>query len=525
MVRVPTYASYMSLVNQTMKTKATANMYGYQSATGIKYANYAGYGMKAANIVNMEASLAVTQNFIDNNALLNTSIKTMSTVIENIEDSVSSFKSQLNNAMSTFSSLADGEVMSTAASASLSELQTVAFSAMQLVSDALNQSVGGKYIFGAGSSSAPTQFPYHTLNDFQKMYDGINIQYPESTTATLASRSFNYSTSGDLTITQGGSDNEFILSSTNGFLSTAVIGGENTTGDLVFSANDDTLHAELYGAFNTIHDGDTLVFDNNGTKTSYMVESVSADGKTIKFANDITADETITDGNGVVISTSYALDTVLELNADSTAPLYLQVTGIDNSGNLIVRADENQVSPHSYTAADHWQLGAESYYVGGSAQETFRITDNQTITLDINANDPVFTKLFRAFGMIAQGNILQTDDEGKIKTGQTQAFNELIDTAMGLLQSAIDNNGKAVSGKNETISMCVAKISANYVSLNNANNTLNSLKNNLEDNVYDIKNVDQTEAAAKLLFAQNSLQASYQVLSSTLDLSLLNYLK
>ena len=129
MVRVPTYASYMSLVDQTMKTKAMANMYNYQTATGIKYANYAGYGMKASNIVNMEASLQVTQNFIDNNALLNTSIKTMSTVMENIDDAVSSFKSQLNNAMSAFSSLTDGEVLSPEVAASLSELQTVAFSA------------------------------------------------------------------------------------------------------------------------------------------------------------------------------------------------------------------------------------------------------------------------------------------------------------------------------------------------------------------------------------------------------------
>lgn len=525
MVRVPTYASYMSLVNQTMKTKATANMYGYQSATGIKYANYAGYGMKSSNIVNMEASLAVTQNFIDNNTLLNTSIKTMSTVMENVEDSVSSFKSQLNNAMSTFSSLTDGEPIPTEASASLSELQTVAFSAMQLISDALNQSIGGKYIFGAGSSSAPTQFPYNTLSDFQEMYDGINIRYPQTSTAVLASRSFNYGTSGNLTVSNGTADNEFVLSAANGFLSTAVVGGANTTGNLNFSAADDTLHADIYGAFNTIHAGDTLIFDNDGTKKKYIVESVSADGKTIKFADDISDDGPVTDITKVTISTSFAVGSVLNLDTSSDAPLRFQVMDIDDSGNLVVSADQAQVTPQVYDAASHWQLNAESYYVGGSAQETFRITDNQTITFDINANDPVFSKLFRSFGMIAQGNIIQTDSDGKIIAGQTQAFNDLINEAMNLLQSAIDNNGRAVSGNNETISMCVAKISANYVTLDNANNTLNVLKNNLEDNVYDIKNVDQTEAAAKLLFAENSLQASYQVLSSTLDLSLLNYLK
>ncbi len=528
MVRVPTYASYMSFVSQTMKSKATANMYSYQSATGIKYADYAGYGMKASNIVNMEASLNVTQNFIDNNAILNTSIKTMSTVMENVENAVTSFKSQLNNAISAFSSLNDGEPISSGISASLSELQTVAFSAMSLISDALNQSIGGKYIFGAGSPSAPTKFPYPTLDEFQQMYDGINIKYPDLSNAVLASRSVNYQSAGDLTISQSATaDNEFVLSATDGFLSLAVEGGSNTTGTLVFSSVEDTLHAEVYGAFNTIQAGDTLLIDNNGTATAYTVESVSADGKTIKFVDDITTDSTITDGTGVNISTSFAVGTVLNFSGPNGVPSHMQVVGINDSGELTVRADKDKFTslPQTITADTRWSLSAESYYIGGSAQETFRISDNQTITLDINANDPVFSKLYRAFGMMAQGNIIQTDADGNIEPGQSQAFRDLVNESMTLLQSAIDNNGKALSGKNDTLSMCISKISANYVTLNNTDITLNSIKNNLEDNIYDIKNVDQAEATAKLLFAQNSLEASYQVLSGMLDLSLLNYLK
>lgn len=526
MIRVPTYASYMTLVNQTMKTKAMANMYSYQAATGIKYANYAGYGMKASNIVNMEASLNVTQNFIDNNTVLNTSVKTMSTVLENIEDSVSSFKSQLNNAMSAFSNLSDGAPITPEVSASLSELQTVAFSALALVADALDQSVAGKYIFGAGSSSAPVNFPYATLDEFQKDYDGINITYPTTENAVLASRSVNYASSGDLTISQSPTaSNEFTLSATGGFLTPVVEGGANTTGNLVFSADDDTLHADVYGAFNAIHAGDTLMFDDNGSKKSYTVESVSADGKTIKFVDDITADYPIAGGAGVVISTSFAVGTVLNFQGSNGVPERMQVLGLDDSGELLVRADAAQFSslPVTLSGASHWSLDSDSYYVGGSAQETFRVSDNQSITLDINANDKVFTKLFRAFGMVAQGNIIQTDAAGNVTN--VDDFRALMNDAALMLQSAIDNNGRALNAKNETLSVCVAKISANYVTLDNVNNSLNSLKGNLEDNVYDIKNVDQTEAAAKLLFANNSLEASYQVLSSTLDLSLLNFLK
>ena len=69
MVRVPTYANYMNLLSSSMKTKAQINEYSYQATTGIKYANYAGYGMSASNIVNMEASLSVTQNFMNNKSV------------------------------------------------------------------------------------------------------------------------------------------------------------------------------------------------------------------------------------------------------------------------------------------------------------------------------------------------------------------------------------------------------------------------------------------------------------------------
>ena len=69
MVRVPTYANYNRLLMQTMNIKNKTDILSYQATTGIKYANYGGYGMSASNIVNMEASLSVTQNFYENNML------------------------------------------------------------------------------------------------------------------------------------------------------------------------------------------------------------------------------------------------------------------------------------------------------------------------------------------------------------------------------------------------------------------------------------------------------------------------
>lgn len=534
MVRVPTYASAMNLLNRTMQTKSMVDMYSYQATTGIKYANYAGYGMSASNIVNMEASLSVTQNFIDNNVILNTTIKAMSTVMENIEDSVSSFKSQLNNALSALSDLENGKPVSSDVAASISELQTVAFAGMSLLSDSLNTSVAGKYIFGAGSSAAPTQFKFSTLEQFQKYYDGINVQYPTTSNANLSSREVNAATSGNLTVSKdaGAADNEFVLSAAKGFTSTAVTGGEATTGNLTFSAADNTLKASVRGAFNTIGAGDTMLFDDGaGNTKAYIVSSVSADGKTITFSDEtpVTADATFADGknasgDAVSINTSFAVGTVVDFNGSSEVAPTMQVVGIKDNGDLIVRADESYFGtlPVTIDAADKWSMTSNSYYIGGSATETFRVSDNQSITLDVSANDSVFDKLFRAFGMIAQGNLVQTDADGNVTNADE--VNQLVNDAMDFLQSAIDNNGRSTGGKNETLSLVIAKVSANYVTLNNVKGTLESVQKNLEDSVYAIKNVDKTEASVKLLEAQNSLEASYQILNSTLNLSLLNYL-
>ncbi len=544
MVRVPTYASYMNLLNTSLKTKSQINEYSYQATTGIKYANYAGYGMSASNIVNMEASLSVTQTFMNNNVVLNTSITAMSTVMENIENSVSSFKSQLNNSLSLLSDLKNGEPLSTEAASAVSELQTVAFSAMSLLSDSLNQSIAGKYIFGAGSSSAPTQFRFATLEDFQNYYDGTNINYPSTSNAVLSSRTVSANNAGNLTISKdvAGAENEFVLNAENGFTSVAVTGGESTTGDLTLSVLDNTLKASVRGAFATIGAGDTLILDDgNGGSKAYIVESVSTDGKTITFSNQtpIEDDGTYTDGvktytnglnadNPVVIKTSFAVGTVINFTGSSEVAPAMQIKGIMDNGDLIISVDPSYFpeniadQPLEIPATNKWNMTSESYYVGGSATETFRVSDNQTITLDISANDSVFDKLFRAFGTMAQGNLIKTDEEGNVVNAEE--VNQLVNQAMDLLQSAVDNNGKATNGKNETMSLVIAKISSNYVTLNNVQNNLEAVKTNLEDSIYSIKNVDQTEATVKLLAAQNSLEASYEALNSALNLSLLNFL-
>ena len=97
MVRVPTYNSYMNLLNQTLSTKKQIDLYSFQTTTGLKSPTYSGYGINAYNIVNLEAALGVTQNYMENNKVLNIELEAMNTSMQSINDSVSDLKSMLNS--------------------------------------------------------------------------------------------------------------------------------------------------------------------------------------------------------------------------------------------------------------------------------------------------------------------------------------------------------------------------------------------------------------------------------------------
>ena len=71
----------------------------------------------------------------------------------------------------------------------------------------------------------------------------------------------------------------------------------------------------------------------------------------------------------------------------------------------------------------------------------------------------------------------------------------------------------------------LAKVNSDTVLLNSVTENQTLVKNNLENNIYSLKNVDKTEAATKLLLAAENLQASYSVMQTTLNLSILDYLK
>lgn len=648
MVRVPTYNSYMNLLNRTLSTKSQIDLYSFQTTTGLKAPTYSGYGMSAYNIVNLESALGVAQNFMENNKLLDVELKAMNTSMQSINNAVNDFKSMLysfgasdadnmnpdqtggeisftdNNEASylgktitvdgikyTFADNADepnnidlsviqadsgnddyaekvmgllkdkidpagtnkdyvfegnkfsfplytingsstvlgaegvktGEPysMNVDKATALKDLQNTAFATILALTDSLNISANGKYLFGGGNATnAPVQFPFRTLDEFQAYYDGVNIKYPTSASANLSNMKFTAEDTGALTISKV-EGNRYSISTekAGGFLNKVAEGGAKTTGDVTFNSDKNTITATEYNAFRSIKAGDTLVVGRGGDGSddlSLIVKSVSDDGKTITFEDidghkiPASADGKIANGENLTFSTSLPVGAVINMNGmDNNVAERVQVVSVNTDGSLNVTADPNHFNADTVTipASSKWEMNTTSYYQGGTLDTERRISGHQSIMMDVNAGDGAFEKLFRVLGQIAQGNMVDTRDLSQEFDGliDPSAADKTFDSVIELLQSAINNSGDLNPTTNSSLSGVSAKLSSDYVALSNNTESLSLASTNLENSVDELKTVDQTEAAIKALTASTNLQASYSVLSNIMNLSLVNYLK
>ncbi len=641
MTRVPTYNTYVNMLNQTLNTKSFVDLYGFQAQTGLKSPVYSGYGMSASAIVGNEAALGVVSNFMENNKIVETEVNSINTALSSISDAIHDMKSlltefsgmgletitpdytggeitfssnedvyvgttitvngttytftdngdntgnnidlstltpgtdnyaaQVMNALkdklevsdaanfpeftfdetkNTFSFplyTIDGEstvldaqgvttgephTMSDEQYQKLKELQSLAFTTMSALADSLNITVNGKYLFGGGNTEQPpVNFPFKTLEEFQDYFDGINIKYPSSANADLSTFGVDASQTGEIELISTGSNTGTIKANGGSFLKDVLTANAQTTGDLTFDANKNTVKATEVGAFSSIKAGDTLVLQDAGANSgSYVVKSVSADGKTITFeeSTPVQADETLAGGGDAKFSTSFPVGAVVNMNGfDKNIASHVQVTGISPDGTELYVTYEPGYwpDPSQTISSTNWSMQSQTYYQGGDADTEKRISAEQSLVLDVNAKNGAFEKMFRALGSIAQGNLVDTRNplEEDVDIDPMKTY-DMVNEALDLVKDAIFSGGTSDGSKNTDLYTVQAKMDSNTVILNTVNENLTQVKLNLQSNVDTLKNVDQTEAAVKMLLAVNQLNASYSVLQSAMSTSLLNYL-
>ena len=419
----------------------------------------------------------------------------------------------------------------------MQNMQMLAFSTMQLIADTLNTNVGGKYIYGGGSTSAPVDFDFARLEDFQTYYDGVTTIFPSTSSAVLSNFSVDASLTGDVSFSLvAGEKNSGVITASSGtFVKSAIVMNAANVGTVTFDSGANTMVATEYGAYSSLHAGDTIVINGSnsalGTNAkAYVIRSVSADGRTVTFEDSTPVAQSVTiapDGD-VVVNKTFPLGSVINLegfNDKNLAPT-ATVTGISDDGTqLYVKVDETRFPSTSSAGNNRWSITAQSYYTGGSLEYNQRISESQTISFDVKAGDPAFEKIFRALGQICQGNLVDTSHPEAGEAFNPLKTKQIIEEALSLISSATSGTGDITQAPNSSLYSITAKINADYTILNKVMDNQQLAVNNLENNIGSLKDADKDEAAVKLLLAEGALEASYSILSSVSKLTLLDYIK
>jgi flagellar hook-associated protein 3 FlgL len=155
-------------------------------------------------------------------------------------------------------------------------------------------------------------------------------------------------------------------------------------------------------------------------------------------------------------------------------------------------------SSTAYPPATSPSSPSTSYYQGDDAVASVRVSDTETVSYGVTADDPAFEQGLRALNLVANNEPLST-----------ATLNE----AMGLVTSALDA-ATAVQTKLGTASATLENASASQTDLQNYAKTQGG----------NLTSVDVAAVTAQLSAYQAQLTASYAAISKVQSLNLASYL-
>jgi flagellin-like hook-associated protein FlgL len=154
-----------------------------------------------------------------------------------------------------------------------------------------------------------------------------------------------------------------------------------------------------------------------------------------------------------------------------------------------------------------WYAGDEASPADARGTAAVRISEDQTVGVGAQANEPAFRALLSTFAVLA----LQ-DPNAVLSPPYHAAFR---DRAHGSL--TFKNGGQTIEMVTTDFSLATATVKTGSARITATRNQLNELKE-------DIVGIDPNEVAMQLLATQTRLQASYQTTSSVLRLSLADFI-
>lgn len=161
MSRVGTMASDSILLSQLLNSRKLLNDLNTQVNTGKKSQDYTGVAHSSFSLVSLENQTDLTSRFITTNTSQQTKLEIMSNSLENVQNIVSTFRSELSDFLAKGADDPDA----------LSLVQDLAWTHVNEIQSMMNEKMNGQYIFGGGKSNTkPVEITWGSLADFQSTY-------------------------------------------------------------------------------------------------------------------------------------------------------------------------------------------------------------------------------------------------------------------------------------------------------------------------------------------------------------------
>jgi len=522
--RVGTFANQQVLIARMMETQQRVYDGQTQVGTEKKSQTYFGIASDVSRLLNLENERGRVQRFIANNSITQTTLKTQLSSVEAMDKTARNMRSELISFVGR--DIADASPEDVDA---VRDIQSKAFAALSEMEFYLNQKIDGKYIFGGGKNDIPpVSIPYDSLDEFQNFYDGVGRVFPSTRVANLADIEF--VGTGPSTFTNETIDSTFVTRVVNppGDFVTATL-DETAFGNVTFTnvGTSGKITAGVPGAFQNLQVGQTFLLDGTGGSTGnngvYTITNVSSDGSTITLDQNVNAGTDLV-GTGVMMRLTAPNGSAFAVtgSASSNNGAYsvrwpsnaeLVAAGINpNAGDLMDGSTVFVTPPVSdpSAAADTLTFTSNAFLSGLNLSTTHRVSETQTITLDVSAIDPGFEKVIRALGILAQDDLIQNPSR--------------VQEALGILNDAIEHSSLQPTEMKGDLQSAAARIATNLKTLNDTKNSQTELLAFLENRLTEVENVNITEAAVKLNDDVRALEVSFATLSRIQQLSLTEFL-
>jgi flagellin-like hook-associated protein FlgL len=467
-----------------------------QLATGRKAMTYAGLGSAALSGLKLETSLSTLNGYAAS--------------VEHAQIRLDLVSHGLGHAVKLTSDLGSDLIASYQTPVGRKVTQILASDSLAQLVDVLNTDVNGSYLYAGRKSDTKPVVSAELMLEGEPGRAGLRALVAERSAADLGAAG-----TGRLTLTQSGATATLEEEAAGLPFGFKIAGISRTgTGLSVTQSAGPPASASVTVAAEPA----------NGDKVSFVLTAPDGSRETITLVAGSSVEEN--DGSfapgatnaATAANLAAALGTALASRAASALPAASAFKAAADffgatAGNPPPRVGGPPfATANTYTAGTAantviWYAGDEGPPADARATAAIRLSEDQTVGVGAQANEPAFRALLSAFAVLA----LQ-DPNAVLPPPQHAAVRDRAQAAL-----TFKNGGQTLETVATDFSLATATVKTGSDRIAATRNHLNELKE-------DIVGIDPNEVAMQLLATQTRLQASYQTTSSVLRLSLVDFI-